>query len=334
MEPRQSTRLRVGLAGGGVMGRSLGAALRRLETAELVGIADPDEAAREQAGQELDAASWASVEVLLDEQSPDVLVIAAPPHRHRALVELAAQRGVHVFVEKPMAPSTADCDAMISAAESAGVLLMVGQVLRFYPCWRRILELRDEGLLGELRTAVITRMGGPWGELARSWRFSREESGGLLMEVNAHEIDFLCRLFGPPDQVYATATGSGAWPAGSSSYLLSLHFPTDAAAVLHSSNASSMSRIEGVIEGAKGTLHYEGGFGEGAIRLRDFEGAGHEVAIRDLQYEDPVQHELRLFIDALLTGGESPVPGGEGRLNVAIAEAAYRSIESGEPVRL
>src|SRR5947209_7045437 len=120
------------------MGRGLGKQLLEIGDAALRGVADVSAEAAQSASEELGAPSFSSAEALLDRPDVDAVIVASPPFQHRPLVELAAARGKHVFVEKPLAANTADCDAMIRAAEAAGVTLMVGQVLRYYPCWWQI----------------------------------------------------------------------------------------------------------------------------------------------------------------------------------------------------
>src|SRR5437868_4423406 len=125
--------LGVGLIGCGAMGRGLAKALKEIEGARLAGVADVDPAALAASQAELEAPGFASAEALLEQPGVQAVIIASPGFQHRPLTELAAAAGKAVFVEKPMATTTADCDAMIGAAERAGVLLMVGLVLRFYP---------------------------------------------------------------------------------------------------------------------------------------------------------------------------------------------------------
>src|SRR5262245_19896688 len=136
-----TTPLGIGLIGCGSMGKSLAKALGELETGRLVAVADVDPEALRQVSEERAAPGFARAEELLAHPEVEAVIIASPGFQHRPLVELAAARGRPIFLEKPMATNSADCDAILAAVEGAGVLLMVGQVLRYYPCWRRILEL-------------------------------------------------------------------------------------------------------------------------------------------------------------------------------------------------
>ncbi|MFN3649199.1 MAG: Gfo/Idh/MocA family protein [Armatimonadota bacterium] len=329
-------RLRVALLGCGVMGRSLGSKLVELERAALVGVADVDAAAAAQASEQLRVPAHADPDALLSRDDVDAVIIAAPPFLHRPLAEAAAAHGKHLFVEKPLAPSSADSQAILDAADAAGVTLMVGQVLRYYPCWRYVLERVRRGDLGNPRSISVRRVGGGWGAAARGWRASRELSGGLLMEINAHEIDFLCEIGGEVERVYAEAEHFGEDGCDYPNLaFVSLRFRSGALGLLHSSMVSALGDLSGSVEGSEGTLQYRGGFSaDGTITLARPGETPVETRIGSLEYDDPVRHELSLFVDAALDGTPPPVTGRHGLRNVIVAEAAYRSAREGRPVSL
>jgi len=329
-------RLGVGLIGCGSMGRSLGRQLAHVESARLVGITDVSPEALKQASEELGAPPVSTAEALLASPEVQAVVIAAPPFEHRALTEAAAARGKHVFVEKPMAPNTRDCDAMSAAVERAGVTLMVGQVLRYYPTWWQILELVRAGEIGKPLAVAITRISSGWGGWSVPWRNSLDLSGGLLMEVNAHEIDFMCQVCGEVTRVYAEADRYCDDPADYPNlYFVSLRFAGGAVGLLHSSQLAAVADLSGKVQGSEGTIVYTNGFSpSGEIRYARREGEVQRIGVSEIQVEQPVRKELRLFVETILTGAPSPIPAADGRRNVAIAEAAYESARTGEAVLL
>ena len=96
-----------------------------------------------------------------------------------------------------------------------------------------------------------------------------------------------------------------------------------------------MGDLSGKIEGSAGTLLYRDGFAKmGEIRYARGDDDPEEITIGDIDKEPPVRHELRLFVEAVQQRLPSPIPGNEGRRNVAIAEAAYESAQTGRPVEL
>ena len=135
---------------------------------------------------------------LLEDAAVDVILVATPHHMHAPVAIGAAEAGKHVFVEKPMATTFADCVAMTHAAEMAGVHLLVGHVMRFVrPC----LAARDAlaaGTIGQPlfgRSAMMKR----WMEANRSeWHLSRETGGGMLLTAGIHALDRLTWLMHSP----------------------------------------------------------------------------------------------------------------------------------------
>ncbi len=327
----------IGLIGCGGMGRSLGRQLRTLDRARLVGMADPSGEARSQAAEELGAPAYAAVEELLAQPAIDAVVIATPPFMHRDHAEMAAAAGKHLFLEKPMAASTADCDRIIAAAERAGVRLMIGQVLRYYPCWWQVLELVRGGEIGRPLGVTVTRISGGWKGWPQGWRNELAKCGGLLMEVNAHEIDFLCQLGGEVTRVYAEADHFGTEDPSDypNLYFVSFRFASGAVGHLHSSTQSALNDMSGTVQGAEGAISYTDGFSPtGEIRIARRDEEPRTIRVRDIQIEQPVRKELRLFVEALLDGGRVPVTAAEGRRNVRIAEAAYESARTGQAVTI
>ena len=329
------SQLGIGLIGCGGMGRSLGRQLLEIEAARLVGIVDPSPEAVATASQELKAPSFDGPEALLEAPDLDAVIIAAPGFLHRELTEMAASRGKHIFVEKPMATTTADCDAMIAAAERAGITMMVGQVLRYYACWNWLTDFVHRGEIGKPMGVALTRIGGGWGGWPQPWRNALSKSGGLLMEVNAHEIDFMCQVCGDVERVYAEADHYGTEDPSDypNLYFVSLRFASGAVGLVHSSTVSELPHISGKLQGEEGTVIYTNGFSpDGEIRWARRGGETQTLRVRDIQVEQPVRKELRLFIEAVLSGAPVPIPASEGRRNVAIAEAAYESARTGRPI--
>jgi len=122
---------RVGVVGVGHLGSHHARAWSRIEGATLVGAFDPDPLARERAARELGVEIFDSLEALAD--SVDLVSIAAPTPRHADLTLTCLNRGLHVLVEKPMARTPEEGEAMLLAARSKQLALFVGQVERFNP---------------------------------------------------------------------------------------------------------------------------------------------------------------------------------------------------------
>jgi predicted dehydrogenase len=171
--------LRVGVVGVGVMGSNHARVLAEFPGVELAGVADPDRQRGQFVGRALGCPAVASVEELL-ERSVDAVTIAAPTHLHRDVALACIARGVHVLVEKPIAPTVSEGEDIIAAARDAGLTLMIGHVERFNPAVEAIAEaIREEDIL----SIAITRVG-PFPP--------RMSNVGVVIDLAVHDIDLIC----------------------------------------------------------------------------------------------------------------------------------------------
>ncbi len=124
--------------------------------------------------------------------SVDAVVLATPPAHHAPATIDLASRGKHVFVEKPMATSLADAEAMVAAAEAAGVALAVGLYRRMLPSVRLLRALLESGEYGA-PLAIDAEEGGPYGwQLASLDGLTKTAGGGgVLIDIGSHVIDLL-----------------------------------------------------------------------------------------------------------------------------------------------
>jgi predicted dehydrogenase len=133
----------------------------------------------------------------------DAVVIASPNPFHPDQAVAAAEAGRHVFIEKPMALRATDARRVVQAVARAGVKSCVGFATRFTATIASLTHLAEMGTIGELHSLWARRMF--WMDLAKApaWRRDPARSGGVLMEINVHELDWLLHLGGPPLSVYS-----------------------------------------------------------------------------------------------------------------------------------
>ena len=124
---------------------------------------------------------------------------------HREVVEQAAREGRHVICEKPLALSAEDGAAMIRACERAGVRLFVAMVVRFFPQYLKAAELVHSGHIGSLQVMRLKRVGFP-PHGGSSWFADDTLSGGVMVDMMLHDIDYALWLAGGVTQVYAKLT--------------------------------------------------------------------------------------------------------------------------------
>jgi predicted dehydrogenase len=321
----------VGLISCGNMGMGLARSLLASGAGRVVAVADVDTEKAAAAAAEFSATAYPSHTAMLEHPGLEAVLVASPPFLHAPMALDAIAAGKHVFVEKPFALTLADCDAVIEAARRADRRLMVGQVLRYYPTWRYLRERVAEGAVGEVIGVQVTRVGGSWGSWDVSWRRELAKSGGMLLEIHAHEIDFMLCVGGPVARAYG-AMGCYGDPGCDYPNLayVSFHFESGGVGVLHASQTSAIGDLSGKIEGLEGAFHYRDGFSRDAVILHARRGEkATPTRVGDLEYESPVQAEMREFVTAIVEGRDPAITGEDGRRVIAVAVAAYRSAETG-----
>ena len=201
-------RVRTALVGCGKVGQIHAEALGSLEVSEFVAACD---ASQERAGafaERYGVRAFTDVGTMLREAAPEAVCVCTPHPLHAAPTVLAAGAGAHVLVEKPMAATLADCDAMLGAAAKAGVKLGVVSQRRWFEPVRRMKAAIDAGKIGRPVLGVVAMFN--WRDEAyyRSdpWRGRWEtEGGGVLVNQAPHLLDLLQWFMGEIDEV------SGDW---------------------------------------------------------------------------------------------------------------------------
>nr|WP_314845151.1 Gfo/Idh/MocA family oxidoreductase [uncultured Microbacterium sp.] len=201
--------LRVGIIGtGGIADAHIGGYLAFPEECEIVALAD---VVAGKAAQKAAAFDLADVEAFDDPLEMiatarlDIVSIATPPSTHAPLAIAALDAGIDVLVEKPMAPSLEECDAMLAAQERSGRVLSVVAQNRFRDDLATLKEVVDSGLLGSISHVRVDSAwwrGLPYYDLW--WRGTWEkEGGGCTLNHAIHHIDLLLWLLGSPTEVTA-----------------------------------------------------------------------------------------------------------------------------------
>ncbi len=330
--------IRVGLIGGGGMAKSLARGLAEVKDARIVAVADAAEgvaqAAAEELGGEIEA--FTDVRELLGRDEIGAVIVAVPNYLHAEMTMRAAEAGKHVFCEKPMALNVADARSMIDACESAGVKLMIGQVLRYGSPAAWILDHIRSGEFGEPFGMQVTRIGGAWGgQYGQPWRLKRETCGGPLYEINAHEIDLMRQVLGDAVSVYAAMNNFVTPQVDYEDYAqVTVNFQGGGIGSLLGGHSAKMGAYDGKIFLTRGTIlfshrlkevHWLIEGGEPQVTTYEQAGAG---------YEPGVQREMREFAEAILDDTDVTIPGIDGLRAIEIAQAAGISAASNRVVAL
>src|SRR2546423_328087 len=192
--------LRVGLVGAGWIAADHVAALAKRDDAEVVAVCDVDRPRAQQLAP-AGAAVYEDWHELLEREQVDALWVCVPPLAHREPTVAALERGIHVYLEKPVARSAEDAETIVAAAERNGAVCAVGYQ------WHATEVLDDlrSALEGQEISLLVGRSIGPTG--TRPWFLDRAQVGGNVLERGSHQIDLARAIAGDVVRVQAAASG-------------------------------------------------------------------------------------------------------------------------------
>jgi len=198
-------KLRTAIVGCGKVGHLHAAALQSLPESEFVAVCGRSLEKAQPFAEKYRVAPFTGVKEMIECAKVEAVCICTPHPEHAAPTIAAAEAGVHVLVEKPLASSLADCDAMLAAARQGGAVLGTVCQRRFYPPCQRIHHAIRDGKLGQPVLGVATIFG--WRDEAyyRSdpWRGSwKHEGGGVLVNQSPHQLDLLLWYLGEVEEVF------------------------------------------------------------------------------------------------------------------------------------
>jgi predicted dehydrogenase/sugar phosphate isomerase/epimerase len=342
----RNRQVRTAIIGTGNIGVFHARALGAVHEAHLIAVCDSVRASAERLADELNVAAYTDLAELLARPDLDAVHICTPSGLHGDAAIAAAKAGKHILCEKPMEITLAKADAMIQAAEEAGVKLGIISQHRFDPDIRKIKEAVEAGRFG---TMILGDAFIKWyrsqtyydsGAWRGTWAF---DGGGCLMNQGIHFIDMLQWIMGPVRRVFARTATRARKIEVEDVATANLQFESGAFGNIVGSTAvypGLPERLE--ISGTKGTAILE------KSELIKWEIEGEErseagayrkdatAAARDPMRIDPTAHQaqFRDFAEAVLDDRQPAIPGREGRRPLEIILAIYESGKSGREVSL
>ncbi len=262
----------------------------------------------------------------------DFVIVASTSTGHADQVVAAAERGLAVFCEKPIALSLADADRMIAAVERAGVVNVVNYSMRFIPAYQTVRDLARSGEMGEILAIrhSKTRAFGLYASGARHRAvIEPEESGGWTVHHACHDIDFLYWVHGPMLRAYARSATTVPGGKSEEAVVGIVDFADGAIGEVGDSVCCIRDHYTQVI-GSRASLVMTGEKDETVLRFHK-EGAAEPRLI-------PARDEKRAgggidhFIDCLVEGCQSPNSLASARHSLAVALAMRQSARTGLPV--
>lgn len=324
--------IRLGIAGLGNIGRVHYEASRKVKNAQIVAVSTsrPSEARSFLAPEVRIVSDYKS---LLELPGLDAVIICVPTFLHESYVIEAAECGRHILCEKPFALHQATAQRMLDAAERSGVILMVGQVLRFWPHYSRIKEMVGAGAVGTVRTIRAYRLASY--PTRAEWFTDPQKSGGCLLDLQIHDIDFIYWLLGLPDrlQTVGLKSAKGSWDH----VLTTLCYPAAVASLegtfLMPQGYPFTCGIR--VVGDAGCLEYEfrvaGNVAErekatGSLRFYTPDGLAKTLPVSD---EDMFAVQLRYFVGCVESGRKPELcPPQESCEVMGIMDRCLQSVES------
>ena len=269
----------------------------------------------------------------------DVVDICTPTFLHHEMVLRAAQAGKHILCEKPLSLTVEQGREMVSACRRAGVKLLVGHVVRFFPEYAAAKTMVQSGQIGRPAVLHLGRKSFHPKKAADNWFLDEEKSGGMIQDLMIHDFDYARWIAGDVERVFAKSIrGSGH------------DLPGDHALAILTHKNGTISHIEGSwayppphfktefeIACADGLIiHNSDAAAPNGLYLKK---AGDEeaqdVALPSSQLaESPYTTQIKAFYHALVEDAEVPITAEDGLAAVQIARAAIESARTGAAIAL
>ncbi|WP_256757682.1 Gfo/Idh/MocA family protein [Cohnella sp. WQ 127256] len=315
------------IIGAGTMGKIHNQAFALMKDVKVVGVVDSNHDNKWMDGQ-----VFSSFEQALETMNQiDVVDICVPTPFHLEYVKKAADAKLNIICEKPLARSVEEGQAIINYCKEKNVKLFVAHVLRFFPEYVQAKALIDSGTIGKIGVARTSRAGSfPQG--LNDWYSDYQSSGGVILDMVIHDIDFLRWCFGEVERVYAKGTlGEGYEKLDYA--LITMRFKNGVIAHLEGSWAHSSFSMKFEFSGLTGVIAYDSAKDkpiELHAHTNDAGLGGVAVPESPLQ-TNPYYRELRHFLDCLKKEIDPLVSAEDALIAVKIALSAIESIRTSQP---
>lgn len=327
--------MRVGIVGSGTMaGMHVGA--WQNTDANLVGLYSLDSKTSAELSKAYKLKVFNDFDELLD--NVDIVDICIPTDLHKEFTIKAANANKQVICEKPIALNTKDAQEMIEACDKAGVRLFIAQVVRFFPQYRKAFDQVRSGVIGDLGLMRLNRMGYmPQGY--EDWYADENRSGGIILDIMIHDIDYAIWLAGKVKRVYAKTVKNNN-PAVSADYaLVTLKFESGAMAILDGGWAYPTGNFKTSfdIAGSDGVIEWDMGDANSIKPMleKPSETSSAPVAVpQSVMAESPYTTQIKHYYDAVINNKEFYVTPYDAMAAIEVALAAKESLKTGKPVYL
>lgn len=317
----------------------------QIQNAKLVAVCDIDLGKAKKIGEQFGVSFYADMHEMLKSEDIDVVCILTESGKHAEHVVSIAKYKKHIVVEKPMALTLDDADAMIRACDENGVKLFVVKQNRFNVPVVKLREALESGRFGKL---VLGTVRVRWCRTQEyydqdAWRGTWAMDGGVLTNQASHHVDLLEWMMGDVESVFAKSTTALVDIEVEDTAIVTLKFKNGALGIIEATTAVRPKDLEGSISilGEKGTVEI-GGFAVNKMLHWNFVDkiSGDEEVMEKYSVNPPNvygfghQAYYEHVVDCILNDKHQLVDGLEGRRSLELISAIYESIETGKEVFL
>ena len=317
----------------------------QIRGAVLAAVCDVDEAKAKTLAEKFDVPYYTDMDLMMQNEDIDVCSILTPSGMHAEHTVRLAKYGKDIVVEKPMALTLDDADAMVRACDINNCKLFVIKQNRFNVPVIKMREALGAGKFGQL---VLGTVRVRWARHQAyydqdPWRGTWAMDGGVLTNQASHHLDLLQWCMGEVESVFAKSITALADIEAEDTAVVTLKFKNGALGIIEATTATRPSNLEGSISvmGSKGSVVI-GGFAVNEMTTWKFEGElDAETSVLENYSVNPPnvygfghQAYYEHVIDCIENGSHNLVDGLEGRKSLELINAIYESVETGKEVFL
>jgi predicted dehydrogenase len=315
----------------GYWGPNIARNVAQLSDAELAWCCDASEPNRARVAEQFPGVRFTGdIDEVLDDATVDAVALATPVPSHAGLALRVLEAGKHCFVEKPMAQSSADADAVVAAAEADDRVLMVGHLLEYHPGVMKLKELIDGGELGRILYIYGNRL--------NLGKLRADENA--LWSLGAHDVSVLLRLAGEEPYEVEARGESYMREAIEDVVFCFLRFRSGLAAHLHLSwldphkerrftvvGETRMATFDDMALEGKVTV-YDKGFDEQTNSYGEYITRSGDIWSPRISNVEPLRTEVQHFVDCIRSGKRPISDGAAGLRVVRVLEALQQSLDA------
>ncbi len=318
---------------------------KQINGAELVGVCDVEEESANKISKQFNVPSFTDMDEMMKNIDVDVVVILTPSGLHAKHTVNLAKYGKHIMVEKPMALTLDDADAMINACDRNGCKLFVIKQNRFNVPVVKLRKAVEQGRFGKF---VLGTVRVRWARHQQyydqaAWRGTWAMDGGVLTNQASHHVDMLEWMMGDVESVFAKSTTALANIEAEDTAVVTVKFKNGALGIIEATTAARPDDLEGSISilGEKGSVVI-GGFAVNKMLTWKFEteDEGDNEVLEKYSVNPPNvygfghQAYYEHVVECVNGGNQNLVDGLQGRKSIELISAIYESVETGKEVFL